>query len=86
MRFTIQTPQQLAAHLRALRKVKGLSQAELGGLLGVGQSRIAKIERDPTAVSVDQLLKVLSILGVRMVLEPRADLTAPGDKRDDADW
>lgn len=66
--YPIQSPGQLASHLRALRKVRGLSQAQLGALLGVHQTRVARIERDPTAVSVAQFLDLLNALAVQMVL------------------
>ncbi|MBE2244195.1 MAG: helix-turn-helix transcriptional regulator [Burkholderiaceae bacterium] len=68
MDYAIQTPLQLSSHLRALRKARGLSQAELGLALGVGQTRVARIEGSPTAISVDQLLQLLSVLGVQLVL------------------
>lgn len=68
MDYPIQTPLQLSTHLRALRKARGLSQAELGSRLGVGQTRVARIEGNPTAVSVEQLLELLGALGVRLVL------------------
>lgn len=70
MDYTIQLPAQLATHLRALRKAKGLSQAQLGELLGIDQTRVAKIERNPRSISVEQLFKILTTLGVRMVLSP----------------
>ncbi len=70
MDYTIQSPGQLSSHLRALRKARGMSQLQLGAALGVGQTRIARIERDPTAISVEQFLGVLSALGVQMVLRP----------------
>ena len=41
----LQTPAQLASHLRSLRKTRGLTQAALGRLIGLDQTRIAKIER-----------------------------------------
>ena len=75
MDFPIQSPGQLSAHLRSLRKSRGLSQVQLGAVLSVGQTRIARIERDPTAVSVEQFLDLLGALGVQMVLRstgPRA--------------
>jgi HTH-type transcriptional regulator/antitoxin HipB len=68
MDYVIQTPLQLSSHLRALRKARGLSQASLGLALGVGQTRVARIEGSPTAISVEQLLEVLSALGVRLIL------------------
>jgi len=68
MDYPIQSPGQLSAHLRSLRKARGLNQVQLGAVLGVGQARIARIERDPTAVSVEQFLELLGALGVQMVL------------------
>ncbi|MGD9831242.1 MAG: helix-turn-helix domain-containing protein [Piscinibacter sp.] len=68
MDYPIQTPLQLATHLRSLRKARGLSQADLGARLGVGQTRIARIEGNPTAISVEQLIELLGALGVRLVL------------------
>lgn len=70
MDYPIQTPAQLSAHLRALRQAKGMNQTTVGQALGVGQARIARIEADPTSISVDQLLKLLSVLGMQMVLSP----------------
>jgi len=68
MDYVIQTPLQLSSHLRALRKARGLSQVSLGLALGVGQTRVARIEGSPTAISVEQLMEVLSALGVQLVL------------------
>jgi HTH-type transcriptional regulator/antitoxin HipB len=70
MDYPIQSPGQLSAHLRSLRKSRGLNQVQLGAVLGVGQTRIARIERDPTSVSVEQFLALLGALGVQMVLRP----------------
>jgi len=68
MNFPVHFTSQLREHLRALRKARGLTQAALGKLIGVGQARIAEIENNPGVVSVDQLMKVLSALSVSMVL------------------
>jgi HTH-type transcriptional regulator/antitoxin HipB len=65
----IHTAEQLATHLRALRRRLGLTQAELGVRLGVEQARVAKIERNPGSISVDQLLQLLTALEVRLLLE-----------------
>lgn len=69
----LQTPAQLADHLRSFRKARGLTQAALGALAGLDQTRIAKIERDPQRVSVGQLLKLLGVLRVRVLLEAVSD-------------
>ncbi len=60
-----------------------MTQAELGALVSLDQTRIAKIERDPRLVSLGQLMKLLSALRVRILLEPLAD-TSPAGKR--SDW
>ena len=87
MDYPILSPSQLSQHLRSLRKVRGLSQADLGTRMGLSQSRIARIENSPTQVSVDTLLQLLSALGAQMVLSdadavskpPGGATTAPND-------
>ncbi len=59
MDYLISISDQLAPQLRSLRKVRQLSQADLALKLGVTQSRIAAIERNPAAVSTGQLLEIL---------------------------
>ena len=76
MAYAIQTPSQLSTHLRALRRTKGLSQADLGVKLGLSQARVARIEGDPLSISVEQLLRVFSALGVRMGLEDLSSAAA----------
>jgi HTH-type transcriptional regulator/antitoxin HipB len=63
MSFPLRIADQLKPHLRAMRKRLGLTQAHLGVLVGVKQARIAEIEANPGAVSLDQLTKVLAALG-----------------------
>lgn len=63
MSYPIRLPGQLKQHLRALRKRHGLTQVQLGALVGVKQARIAEIEADPGAVSLDQLTRILAALG-----------------------
>jgi HTH-type transcriptional regulator/antitoxin HipB len=82
MDFPIHLTSQLREHLRALRKARGLTQAALGRLLGVGQARIAEIESNPGAVSVDQLMKVVSALRASLVL--RDDVLEVTANRPDA--
>jgi HTH-type transcriptional regulator/antitoxin HipB len=68
MSFPLRIPDQLKQHLRALRKSRGLTQGQLGALVGVRQARIAEIEANPGAVSLDQLTKVLAALGCTLHL------------------
>lgn len=66
----LQTPAQLADHLRSFRKARGLTQAQLGRLVGIDQPRMTRIERNPRRVSVHTLLQLLTALRVRVLLEP----------------
>jgi HTH-type transcriptional regulator/antitoxin HipB len=83
--YPIQTPAQLATHLRALRKANHLTQAQLGKLVGLHQSRIAKIERDPSLVGMRQVLKLLSALGVQVILQSGQTSRSRGS-RSTAQW
>ena len=77
MDYPIRFPDQIRQQLRALRKTKGLTQTQLGKLLGVGQVRIAEIERDPSVVSVAQLFKLLTALDAHIVLRDSRPDDAP---------
>ena len=72
MEYPVLTPAQLALHLRSIRKARKITQAELGTMLGVNQGRVGKIERDPSSVSVGQLMQLLGLLDVRIVLKDAA--------------
>lgn len=84
MDYPVLMPAQLGMHLRSFRRARNLTQAELGAKLGVGQARIGKIERDPEHVSAGQLLRLLSLLGVRLVLQTPTPLgtSSPRAARD----
>lgn len=68
MDYPLRFAEQLKQHLRALRAARGLTQARLAQLLGVGQSRIAEIEKNPGVMSMEQLFRVLAALDVQLVL------------------
>lgn len=90
--FPIQTSAQLSVHIKSLRKVRGLTQTALGQRIGVRQVRIADIEKNPGAVSLDQLLQVLHALDARLLLadtQRYASTTpspAPQVNSPSADW
>ena len=68
MDFVLTFPEQLGLHLKSLRKAAGLRQAELAALLGVSQSRVAAIEKDPASVSVGQFFSILKLLNADLVI------------------
>lgn len=72
MDYPLRFVDQLRPHLKALRKQRGLTQAQAGALVGVSQARIAEIEANPGAVSFEQLMKLLSALGASFCLRDEA--------------
>jgi HTH-type transcriptional regulator/antitoxin HipB len=72
MNYPVNAPLQLRAVLKSLRKSRGLTQAQLGLKLGLSQKRIAGIEKNPQVTTFDQISRIVSLLGARVVIE---DLT-----------
>jgi HTH-type transcriptional regulator / antitoxin HipB len=85
MDYLLRSPSQLASHLRSLRSARHLTQAQLGALVGLDQTRIAKIEKDPRRISVRQLLKILSALNVQVALQSKPSKSNPSPM-DTAGW
>lgn len=84
MHYPLETSQQLAAVLKALRRSRGLTQAQLGERLGVNQKRVARIEASPGVTSFDQIARVAALMGCRLVLE---ELPKPAPAHDtDPPW
>lgn len=77
MDYPLQIADQLRQHLRALRKQRGLTQAQLGLRLGVTQARIVEIERQPGVVSLEQIMNVLAVLGAALVLKDGSAAVSP---------
>jgi HTH-type transcriptional regulator/antitoxin HipB len=75
--FPVRTAEQLPALLQAFRKQSGLTQADTAMRLGVSQQALSNIERHADKVSADRLLRLLSILGVELVLRKPGESSAP---------
>jgi HTH-type transcriptional regulator/antitoxin HipB len=71
MNQLIAVPSQLGLVLRAIRKSAGLSQKQLAAKLGLSQNRVSELETDPGSMRVDQLLAVLSALGLELQVQTR---------------
>jgi len=54
----------VASDLIAARKAKGLTQKQLGDLIGVPQSQISRIERNPDHTTVRMMKKIAKALKV----------------------
>lgn len=80
MNYPVDTAAQLKAVLRALRKDRQFSQADLGQRIGVNQKRVARIEAAPGVTSFDQIARVVSALGARIVIQ-QSDASTPSPSR-----
>lgn len=79
MQQIIVSPGTLGAVLKGLRKQKGLTQEALGDRVGLDQKRVSLMENGNPNVRVETLFRLLSALGVGMVLEDKAvEGSAPG--------
>jgi HTH-type transcriptional regulator/antitoxin HipB len=66
--YPIKMAEQLRPQLQALRKKRGLTQAQLGAAIGVTQARIVEIEANPGLVSLQQIMQVLHALDAGLVI------------------
>ncbi len=55
---------ELGEHLRTWRKLRGLTIAQVAKRAGLGRGTVTRLERDPAAVSLENLLRVARALGV----------------------
>ncbi len=78
--YPIRFVDQLRQHLRSLRKKRGLTQAQFGALVGVSQARIAEIEANPGLVGFEQMLQLLSALGVTLTLQEASSAPIAPDR------
>ena len=81
MNYPVSTSSQLSAVLRGLRQTRSLSQTQVGQLLGVNQKRVARIENVPGVTSFDQIARLVSAMGGRIVIEAARSPTTPVAKK-----
>ena len=65
------TATQLGQLLRAARKQRGLTQAEVGARLGLSQNRVSHLEGHADELSVKQLLTWCAVVGLDLSLAHR---------------
>lgn len=80
MNQLLSIPSQVGLVLRAVRKSAKLSQKQLAAKLGLSQNRMSELETDPGSMRVDQLLAVLSALGLELQVQTRGGSPAAGSE------
>ena len=72
--------QELGSALRAARRRVGLSQTDVGDLVGTDRFHVADLEQGRYTTQVQRLLAIIDVLGLEVDLRPRsAGLAAPRD-------
>ena len=72
------SPRDLGAFLRDVRKKQGLTQTELGRRVGLDQKKISLLENGNPNCRIDSLFRLLSALGVGLVIQPKTELEPVG--------
>jgi HTH-type transcriptional regulator/antitoxin HipB len=87
MQYVVKTPRQLGQVLRGFRTERGLTQATLGASIGIAQNEISDFERDAERATIRKLFRMLSGLGVEIVLrDPAAPANAKSRRRASPEW
>ena len=71
MDYLIKTPDQLGAVLKGFRRDRNLTQAQVGGQVGLPQNAISEVESDSGRTSVSRIFKLLAALDLDLVIRPR---------------
>jgi len=80
--YVARTPAQLGPILRSIRAQRSLTQQDAGAKVGLKQSTVSAIERDSTHSSVDTLYKLLSALGLELVVRDKSSDHGPSGKQE----
>ena len=77
MDYVARTPAQLGPILRSLRTERQLTQQDAGAKVGLKQSTVSAIEGDAAHTSVATLYKLLSALGLELVIRDKTGEQIP---------
>ncbi|MFC4311557.1 helix-turn-helix domain-containing protein [Steroidobacter flavus] len=66
------SPDQIAAIVRQQRRDRGLSQAQLGELIGRRQATISKLEKGDAGIQLGTLFDVLAALDLELLVALRS--------------
>lgn len=85
MDYPIRTPEQLGQVLKGLRKDRGMTQAAVAARMGTLQGKVSALEAQPGKTSVERLFRMLSVLGIELVLREQG-APAAGRERKKPQW
>lgn len=67
----VRSVKDLGAVIRGERRSQGMTQAELAGLADVGVTFLSQLENGKASAEVGKVLRVLTMLGIDVIAEPR---------------
>lgn len=82
----IRTTKQFIAKLKQARLDQGLTQAQLGDLVGMSQKKIAMIENLTASPRLDILLIITSALDLNLSIESDSKADSKGSKNINLVW
>ncbi|MBI3897141.1 MAG: helix-turn-helix domain-containing protein [Gammaproteobacteria bacterium] len=80
MDYVTRTPKQLAQALKAHRAISKASQQDVGRRVGLLPKTISALESTPERSSVESLFKLLSALGLELVLREKTAVQKSSEK------
>jgi len=72
MNSRARNPHQIGAIIRELRRARGLTQAQLGELIGRRQATISKLEKGDAGIQLGTLFDALAALHLDLLVSPRS--------------
>lgn len=78
MQTLIVSSKNMGVVLRDIRKLHGLTQAEVGKRVGLDQKKVSLLENGNSNCRIDSLFRLMSALGVGLVFESKIELTPVG--------
>lgn len=81
----ITSPKQLGIYLRDVRRTQKRNQTLVGDIVGLKQTTVSKLERDPASSSIESLMRLLSSLNLELHIEEKSVGREQG-KVDPDDW
>ncbi|EIO4604486.1 helix-turn-helix domain-containing protein [Vibrio parahaemolyticus] len=82
----ITSPRQLGIYLRDVRKNQRRNQTTVGDIVGLKQTTVSKLERDPASSSIESLMRLLSSLDLELHIQDKAVSREQTKLRDPDDW
>ncbi|MBE4590654.1 helix-turn-helix domain-containing protein [Vibrio navarrensis] len=72
--------------MRDVRRNQRRNQTTVGDIVGLKQTTVSKLERDPASSSIESLMRLLSSLDLELHIQDKAVSREQANLRDPDDW